>query len=253
MSAEWEIILQRERSVVGAAILGLALISWLETIWKIGPMMGMPSLPLNAPAIAFFVVTWTIGMVAMMFPTTVPMLLMFLHVGKTASPEVREGGGPSPAKALAFVASYMMSWVLVGLVIYVALAAILGLLPTETETLIASPVGIGLALILVALYQFSPVKGECLRRCHPSSFLFKYYRGGVPGSLEMGLQYARYCVGCCWVMMVFLLVAASMGVLWMAFFAGIIFVERSLTTSPWAPRIIGLGFFFSGILFVVVG
>jgi predicted metal-binding membrane protein len=178
---------------------------------------------------------------------------MFLHVGKTASPEVREGGGPSPGKALAFVSSYLIIWVVAGLAIYTALAATFGLLPMETATLIASPVGLGLALILVALYQFSPVKGECLRRCHPSSFLFKYYKGGVLGSLGMGFQYAKYCVGCCWVMMVFLLAAASMGVLWMAVFAGIIFVERSLTMSAWAPRIIGVGFLFSGILFITVG
>lgn len=216
-------------------------------------MMGIPTFPVRWGTLSLFAVTWATGMVAMMFPTVVPTLLMFLSSGKNSSAEVRSGGGPSPLSAGVFVSSYIGIWVVTGLLLYVALATLFSLLPVADATFIGSSIGIGVALIFVAVYQLSPLKGECLRRCHPTSFIFRYYKGGVTGAVRMGASYAKYCVGCCWVMMIFLLVSASMGVVWMAVFASIIFLERSLTTSPWSARIVGLGFLLSGALFIVAG
>lgn len=216
-------------------------------------MMGIPTFPLDTSTLGLFAVTWTTGMVAMMFPTVVPTLLMFYNSGKDSSAEVREGGGPSPLSAGVFVSSYIGIWIATGALLYVALATVFSSLPVADATFIGSSVGIGAALIFVAAYQLSPIKGECLRRCHPTSFFLRFYRGGVTGAVEMGVNYAKYCVGCCWVMMIFLLVSASMGVVWMGVFASIIFLERSLTTSPWSARIVGLGFLLSGAFFIVAG
>ncbi len=240
-----------ERLVVGAGLLALALVSWALVVLNVGPMMGMPGLPIESATLLFFVVTWTIGMVAMMFPTAVPMLLMFLHMGKNASEEVKSGGGPTTAKALLFVATYISFWVAMGVALYVAIALVIGQLPMEANVFIGTSVGLGAALILVAVYQLSPIKGECLSRCHPTSFLYKYYRGGLLGSVRMGADYAKYCIGCCWVMMAFLIVSASMGVAWMAAFAGIIFVERTFTLRRWMPRLFGVGFLIGGVALVL--
>lgn len=238
---------------MGAGLLAMALVSWALVILNVGPMMGMPGLPIDSVTLLFFVATWTIGMVAMMFPTAVPMLLMFLHVGKNASEEVKSGGGPTTTKALLFAATYIGCWVAMGVVLYVAIAVVLSLLPMEVNLFIGTSVGVGAALILVAAYQLSPVKGECLNRCHPTSFLYKYYKGGLLGSVWMGADYAKYCIGCCWVMMAFLIVSASMGVAWMAVFAGIIFVERTISHSKWAPRLFGVGFLVGGLALVLAG
>lgn len=245
--------MQREELLVGGAILGLAAVAWLLILWNTGPMMGIPSFPLDPGTLGLFAATWTTGMIAMMFPTAVPALLMFLNSGKNSSAEVREGGGPSPLNGLVFVSSYIGIWVITGLLLYVTLAAVFSSLPVADATFIGSSLGIGVALLFVAVYQLSPIKGECLRRCHPTSFFLRHYRGGITGAVEMGLNYAKFCVGCCWVMMIFLLVSASMGVVWMGVFASIIFLERSLTTSPWSARIVGLGFLLSGAFFIIVG
>lgn len=239
------------KAVVGTSILALALISWTLIVLNVGPMMGMPSLPLDLGMLAVFVLTWTIGMVAMMFPTAVPMLLMFFHVGKTASKEVREGGGPSPIKAFLFVGTYIGFWIATGVAFYLGLALVFSMFSSDAGLFIGSTLGIGIGLILVAAYQLSPIKGECLSRCHPSSFLFKYYEGGLPGSVRMGASYAKYCIGCCWVMMAFLMVSASMGVAWMAGFAGIIFVERTFPIREWMPKLFGLGFLVAGAALVI--
>ena len=242
-----------ERTFVGIIVLSLATLSWSLTILNVGPVVGMPTLPIATFDVLLFLVVWTVGMIAMMFPTSVPMLLMYLHVGKSSTGEVRAGGGPTPTKALIFVGTYISLWVGMGLLFYVAMAYILAFLPTDASIFVGSSLGLGLGLILVAAYQLSPIKSTCLSRCHPSSFLFQHYKGGVSGSALMGVDYAKYCIGCCWVMMAFLMVSASMGIGWMAAFAGIIFVERAFPIKNWMPRLFGLGFLAAGAAMVLVG
>jgi predicted metal-binding membrane protein len=240
--------LSREKLVVGASLLGLALVSWFVTAAGSSKMMGMPSFPVDTLSLTAFALTWAVGMIAMMFPTTVPMMLLFLNVGKRSSAEIRAGGGPTPSKALVFATSYLAIWVATGVLIYLATASVFSFIPGDYVMSIGTPLGLGIALILLGVYQFSPTKTDCLSRCHPTAFLYRYYQGGQFGAAKMGLQYAKYCVGCCWVMMVFLLIVASMGVLWMALFAGIIFAERTLSNRSWSPKIAGAGFLASGVL-----
>jgi len=240
------------RTVVGTGIGALALLAWAMTVFNIGPMVGTPTLPLDYAALSLFTAAWTVSMVAMMFPTAVPLLLMFLHVGRKAKREVREGGGPTLGKAILFVATYIGAWIAAGAVFYVGAALVLSRLPLGVNLFIGTTLGLGVALIVVALYQLSPIKGECLARCHPNSFLFRFYRGGTSGSVRMGLDYAKYCVGCCWVMMVFLFVSASMGLAWMVAFTAIIFVERNLPLRRWVPRAFGVGFLLAGAALVLV-
>jgi predicted metal-binding membrane protein len=237
--------------VVALGIIIVTILAWWLNFSGATPMVSMPALPIEYLSLALFTVSWTLGMIAMMFPTAMPMMLMFLHVGRSSSREVRAGGGPTPAKALIFILSYLSFWAGIGVVFYVGLAVALGFLSPQAMALLSSPLGLGISLLVVGVYQVSPLKVQCLNRCHPASFLFKFYRGGISGAVEMGAIYAKYCIGCCWVMMVFLLVIGSMGILWMGAFAGIIFVERVLVSSKWAPRIVGIGFLASGLVFAI--
>lgn len=238
--------------ILGTVVGVVAFAAWGLTLLNIGPMVGAPTLPIDIEMLALFTVAWTVSMVAMMFPTAVPMLLMYVHVGRSASREIREGGGPTPGKAWLFVGTYLGAWVVAGVGFYVLAAIALGLLPVEANVFLTTTLGLGIALIVVAIYQLSPLKGECLARCHPSSFLFQNYRGGLPGAAMMGLDYAKYCVGCCWVMMVFLLVSATMGLAWMAAFTAIIFTERNLPLRSWVPKLVGVGFLVAGAALVVL-
>ena len=229
-------------------LLVLALLAWAASFLQSDTMMmDMAMFQLDLPALALFASTWTVGMVAMMFPTAVPMMMLFLSVGRKATVEIKAGGGPTLTKAALFIASYIAVWALVGILFYALLASLAGL-PNLGGFLdaIASPVGVGVALLLVGVYQLSPVKGECLDRCHPTNFLFKYYRGGRLGAAEMGILYAKYCVGCCWVMMLFLLLVGAMGPLWMVVFAALIFMERAVMHGRWPPKLIGVAFLSLG-------
>lgn len=238
-----------EKYIVAGSLLGIAMLSWWTTFFD-SAMMGMPSLPLNITFLVVFTVSWAIGMIVMMFPTTIPMMLMFLRVGKNSTKEIRSGGGPTLMKAFLFIFSYISIWVSVGILFYLAIAITSSIF--DLGMFFTASFGTGLAFVIMATYQLSPLKIECLQRCHPTSFLFRHYSGGLLGALKMGASYAKYCVGCCWVMMFFLLLVGSMGAIWMTVFAGIIFVERVLAARKLPSKVIGAGFLAWGVIFLML-
>jgi len=63
----------------------------------------------------------------------------------------------------------------------------------------AGPYVAGGVIVLAALYQLTPAKDACLRRCRaPFAFLTDEWRDGRRGALVMGTLHGVWCVGCCW-------------------------------------------------------
>jgi predicted metal-binding membrane protein len=71
----------------------------------------------------------------------------------------------------------------------------------------------------------------CLSKCRsPLGFLLGAWRGGRAGGLQMGARHGAWCIGCCWALMASLFALGVMSVVWMAFVAALIAVEKTL---PW--------------------
>ena len=62
---------------------------------------------------------------------------------------------------------------------------------------------IGASTFAVAgVFQFSPLKGRCLKQCRsPFSFFVRYYHKGAGGAWRLGLRHGLFCLGCCWALM----------------------------------------------------
>jgi predicted metal-binding membrane protein len=89
----------------------------------------------------------------------------------------------------------------------------------------------GATLIVAAVYELTPLKDVCLGKCRsPVGFLLGSWRGGWLGALQMGAKNGAWCVGCCWALMAALFALGVMSVVWMAFVAGLIAIEK---TVPW--------------------
>ncbi len=98
--------------------------------------------------------------------------------------------------------------------------------------------------MLAGVYQFSPLKQACLRRCRtPLGFLLTEWRSGVSGALKLGWLHGAECILCCWALMALMFVLGTMNLLWMAALALLMLVEKS---AP-AGQIIGR---WSGVLFI---
>jgi predicted metal-binding membrane protein len=55
---------------------------------------------------------------------------------------------------------------------------------------------------VAGLYQWTPLKGVCLRQCQaPLHFIQRHGGFGAEGasSLVLGVLHGGYCIGCCWI------------------------------------------------------
>jgi predicted metal-binding membrane protein len=83
------------------------------------------------------------------------------------------------------------------------------------------------ALLAAGVYQLTPLKRACLRRCRsPLGFLRRHGRAGLVGAARTGVVHGAYCLGCCVGLMVVLFAVGVMSVAWMATVAAVILVEK---------------------------
>jgi predicted metal-binding membrane protein len=179
--------------------------------------------------LALFVAGWSLMMIAMMLPTTLPLVALF-H-GMT-----RQRPDRLVLVALLLV-GYLGVWTLFGGLVH------LGDLRLH-EAVHHSPLlaehawAIGAATLLVAgAYQFTPLKYHCLDKCRsPLSFLTEHWRGRREHlhALWLGVHHGLFCLGCCWSLML-LMFAVGVGNLgWMLSLSAVMAIEKNL---PWGRRL----------------
>ncbi|RUY09503.1 DUF2182 domain-containing protein [Mesorhizobium sp. M7A.F.Ca.US.005.03.2.1] len=270
-----EAVLRRDRAVVMAALVVIAVLAWAYVLWLAtdmvmpgsalpdsgggdmagmdmsnmdGSNMGMGGMDMGAavaPGIrawaladfAFTFTMWAAMMVGMMTPSVAPMLLLYAGVGRKA----RADGRPIASTGW-FFAGYLAVWAVFSLVATGAqwLLARLALLDPSMAT--GSAVLGGLVLIAAGLYQWTPMKGVCLRQCQaPIAFLAGHggFRSAPLGALRLGIDHGAYCLGCCWALMALLFVGGVMNVLWIAGIAILVLLEKTVPTGQLIPRVSG--------------
>lgn len=86
----------------------------------------------------------------------------------------------------------------------------------------------GVILLLAGAYQFSGLKDACLQKCrNPFSILFGRWTQSKTGIFKLGIEQGTYCLGCCWALMLVMLVVGTMNLAWMAFFTLFAILEKS--------------------------
>jgi predicted metal-binding membrane protein len=215
------------RFVLVAALLVLAVAGWLVTD---GRMAGMDAGPGTDPGtLGFYVGVWVVMMAAMMFPSIAPMVIVYARIQRGRREQGKTRSGP-PAVAL-FVGGYLVSWTIFGLAAY-GLLKLGRSLPIDALAWdAAGPYVAGAVVLAAAVYQLTPAKDVCLRRCRgPLDFVLGYWKRGYGGALRMGLEHGAWCVGCCWALMAALFALGAMSLGWMAFVAALIALEKLV---PW--------------------
>jgi predicted metal-binding membrane protein len=101
---------------------------------------------------------------------------------------------------------------------------------------------LGAALLIAAgLYQLSPLKQTCLRKCQtPLMFFARNWRKGTAGALRMGLSHGLYCLGCCWVLMGLLFYGGVMEPRWIVGLALYVAAEKMIPASTGLSRHLGI-------------
>jgi predicted metal-binding membrane protein len=225
----------RARLALVALLFTLAGIGWW---WTAGQMRGMDNGPWTGlGTVGWFLAVWVVMMAAMMFPSVAPTVALYS----------RMTGGRSLVSPCVFAFGYLVTWAGAGAVAF-ALAAAGGAVAGDVLSWDSAGRWVaGATLIVAAVYELTPLKDVCLGKCRsPLGFLLGSWRAGWWGALRMGAKNGAWCVGCCWALMAALFALGVMSIVWMAFVAGLIAIEK---TVPWrrvavygtAAMLFGLG------------
>ena len=183
--------------------LGLAAAAWAVTVAQMGGMNMGVATPLGSFGV--FAALWMPMMAAMMLPGAVPAVARRAEAGLSLVP--------------LFLGSYLAVWALVGVVVY----------PLYRPH---GSVAAGLVVLVAGVYELTPLKVRCRRRCRES--------------VNSGLAFGLFCLGSSIGLMLILLALSPMSIAWMAVIAALAVAQKLLPPRaafdlPLALAIVALG------------
>jgi predicted metal-binding membrane protein len=230
----------REFAVPWIVLAALAAGAWAVTIVLARAMgngpgtMGLPLLP--------FLGLWLVMMAAMMLPSVAPVAVLWTRLIGSAS-----AGFGRAARMSLFLSGYLLVWAAFGAVAFAALTG-------SGRLLTASPVAakwLGVAIFITAgIYQLTPWKDWCLRRCRSPVGALMYYIGfkGRSRDVRVGVHHGATCAGCCWGLMIVLIAAGVMNIAVMAILAVVVFAEKLWRYGKPLGQAVGVVLVAAGVL-----
>ena len=231
---------QQQLAVPWIAVAALAAAAWAVTIALAADMgngpgtMGLALLP--------FLGLWVVMMAAMMLPSAAPVAVLWARLISGAS-----AGLIRAARMSAFLTGYLLAWAACGAVAYAAVAG--------TGRLVMASPGparwLGPAILAGAgIYQFTPWKDFCLRRCRSPIGALMYYAGfkGRSRDVRVGLHHGATCAGCCWGLMIVLVAVGVMNIAVMAALAAVVFAEKLWRHGKLLGQVAGAALVVAGIV-----
>jgi predicted metal-binding membrane protein len=205
--------------------------------------MRMPGQTWSAAA-ASFIAMWVVMMVAMMVPSLVPMLLRYREaVGRAG--ETRLG------RLTAIVgAAYFIVWTAFGIAAYplgVALAAIEMRLPALAR---AAPIGVGMALSLAGILQFTAWKARHLACCRAAPERDRTLPADAATAWRHGMRLGLHCCYCCAGLTAVLLVIGVMNLRAMAVVTVANTLERLAPAGERVAQCIGAVTVIAGLFLI---
>lgn len=240
--------LRRERTLILSLLLTLAAASWAILIWQPRTANGMDMGLTMGMGATLFLVVWVVMMIAMMFPTAVPMILVFARIQRDHRSSKR-----AFVSTWVFVGAYLLIWTLFGVIAYLGALAASGLAQQIPWIMMnAARIGGGI-LALAGLYQLTPLKRVCLAKCRaPQDFIIHSWRDGSRGSFRVGLEHGIYCLGCNWLLFVLLFPLGIMNIAAMALLTVLILAEKVFPPGELIAQVAALVLIFYGALVILV-
>ncbi|AHD03688.1 DUF2182 domain-containing protein [Leisingera methylohalidivorans] len=240
-----------DRGVLTVAVGGFIVLSWALFIDMTGKMAPM-NLGLTPWTFADFTVMfgmWVVMMIGMMVPTAIRSILIFSRMNAKASTR-----GASGVAGCWFASGYIIVWVgfsVVATILQWGLEKVALLSPMMVAS---SPLLAALILIGAGIWQFTSLKGRCLRHCRsPLVFLATNYSKGLLGAIRMGAAHGFYCLGCCWMLMGLLFVGGVMNLACIAAVTAFVLAEKLLPHGDHWGRLAGVAMILIGLCYMVFG
>jgi predicted metal-binding membrane protein len=200
-----------------ALLFGIVLLAWAVTVERMQGMDAGPGTDLGG--LGWYLGIWVTMTAAMMLPSEAPAALLVARFRRGLS-------------TVLFIAGYLAVWTAYGLAAY----ALFRLVTSFDTGWLAWDEGgpyVAAGVVAVAgIYELTPLKRLCLRRCRRPHADGPAFRSGLASGL--------HCVGCSGGLMAVLFALGLMSVVWMVVVAGAIFAEKVLPQGVRLTRLIAV-------------
>lgn len=241
----------RDRTILAAVVALLAAAAWLVLWWWGASPYGRylhhdtPTGPGTALELGLFAAGWLLMIVALMLPTTIPLLATFRAlVGRRRQPRLLAG---------VVVAGYLVTWAGFGLVAWVGDRGVHALVDA-VPWLSANPRLVLAATFATAgAYQFSGLKYRCLDECRsPLGFVMNRWRGLAERreAFALGVAHGLFCIGCCWSLMLVMFAVGMGNVAWMLGLGAVTAIEKNTAWGRRLGRPLGVVLLLAGLAVV---
>jgi predicted metal-binding membrane protein len=242
---------RRDRTILVAAVTAVVATAWLA-LWLLEASPYGRYLHHDTPAglgtaveLGLFVTGWTVMIVAMMLPTSLPLLATFgAIVGRRRRPGV--------LVALA-VGGYVATWSAFGLAAWIGDRGIHAAVASVPWLAEHSQLVLAATLVVAGAYQFTPLKSRCLDACRsPLGFVLNRWRGVAERreAFAMGLAHGLFCVGCCWSLMLVLFAVGLGNLGWMLVLGAVTAIEKNVAWGARISRPLGVVLLLAGLAVV---
>ena len=228
---------RRDRAILGGSLAALAGLAWLAlAIWSASPWArylhhdGAAGASIGVPLeILLFTAGWVLMIVAMMLPSSLPLVMVFAGV-------VRRRPAAGGLVAL-LLAGYLTVWTAFGAGAWLLDRGIHAGVDAWPWLAEHPQLIIGTTLLVAGLWQFSPLRDRCLDECRsPFGFIVNRWRAESlrRESFLMGVAHGAFCVGCCWSLMLVMFGVGLGSLPAMLGLGALTAVEKNL---PWGRRL----------------
>ena len=195
-------------------------------------------------ALVVFLVSWQVMTVAMMLPSSMPLVSMMVHASRRRRyPWVMQA---------TFLVGYACVWTVFAFAAFL-LDTLVHWLVSNWFWLYMHSWLIGAVIFAIAGgFQFLSLKQHCLKQCRsPLSFFTRYYRQGVGASWHLGLRHGVYSLGSCWAFMFVMFGIGQGSIVWMAVLTGLMVVEKTYPGGQRLRPLLGTALLLLAVLWMI--
>ncbi len=195
-----------------------------------------------------FTGSWMLMVIAMMLPTTLPLIDMFRRLTRERADRT--------ALVLVMLGGYLCIWGAFGIAAYGSVSALDAATVRWTWFVEHGWIGAVLLLLAAGAFQFSALKYRCLEKCRsPLMFVTERWHGErhLWHAFRLGLDHGAFCVGCCWALMLLMLAVSSSALMWMLVLGAVMAIEKNVAWGSRLARPLGIVLIVSGVATLAYG
>ena len=231
------------RTLLIGAVGVVSLAAWMM-LWRNGAASDGSAHAHHAASgfLLLFVSSWTVMTIAMMLPTSIPLIATFHTI--VGQREER------PLLVALVILGYLAIWATVGLVFYGAGVVLQQATAASAWLQTHARFSGGVILLIAGVYQFTPLKYRCLDKCRsPLSFVLGHWQGQHDrrNAFRLGAHHGLFCVGCCWALMLLMFVVEAGSVAWMLLLGAIMAIEKNVSWGRRLSAPLGAGLVTIGV------